>query len=74
MAEKKTTTKKAATAKVAEPKKETAKKAAPAKKTAAKKAPAKNSGKKNSAIGPKITDPNEIKRRASQVVITEAVQ
>lgn len=48
----------------------------PAKQTAApaKKAPAKNSGKKNSAIGPKITDPNEIKRRASQVVITEAVQ
>ena len=48
----------------------------PAKQAAApaKKAPAKNSGKKNSAIGPKITDPNEIKRRASQVVITEAVQ
>ena len=48
----------------------------PAKQAAApaKQAPAKNSGKKNSAIGPKITDPNEIKRRASQVVITEAVQ
>lgn len=44
------------------------------KKQPAKQAPAKNSGKKNSAIGPKITDPNEIKRRASQVVITEAVQ
>lgn len=48
----------------------------PAKKTVApaQQPPAKTSGKKNSAIGPKITDPNEIKRRASQVVITEAVQ
>ena len=44
MAEKKTTTKKAATAKVAEPKKETAKKAAPAAKKAAIVLNAENAG------------------------------